>query len=58
MYLRKEISAALQLPIVGTRLTEEGGDVVGGSSEQFAAYNSLESGKWVQVVKVAGVKAE
>lgn len=56
--LHKEITAVLQIPIVRTRLTEEGGDVVGGSPEQFAAYIALETDKWAKVVKVAGVKAE
>jgi tripartite-type tricarboxylate transporter receptor subunit TctC len=57
-FLHKEISAVLQIPLVRTRLTEEGGDVVGGSPEQFAAYIARETEKWARVVKVAGVKAE
>ncbi len=56
--LHREITAVLQIPIVRTRLTEEGGDVVGGSPEQFAAYIALETDKWAKVVKAAGVKAE
>ena len=56
--LHKEIAAVLQIPIVRTRLTEEGGDVVGGTPEQFAAYIALETAKWARVVKMAGVKAE
>ena len=56
--LHREISAVLQIPIVRTRLTEEGGDVVGSTPEQFAAYIALETAKWARVVKMAGVKAE
>lgn len=56
--LHKEISAVLQMPMVRTRLTEEGGDIVGGSSAQFADYIALETQKWARVVRVAGVKAE
>lgn len=56
--LHKEITAVLQIPIVRTRLTEEGGDVVGGTPEQFAAYIAQETEKWAKVVKVASVRAE
>lgn len=56
--LHKEITAVLQIPVVRTRLTEEGGDVVGGTPEQFAVYIELETEKWAKVVKAAGVKAE
>jgi tripartite-type tricarboxylate transporter receptor subunit TctC len=58
VHLHKEITAVLQIPIVRTRLTEEGGDVVGGTPEQFAAYIDFETAKWTKVVKAAGVKAE
>jgi tripartite-type tricarboxylate transporter receptor subunit TctC len=57
-FLHKELTAVLQIPIVRTRLTEEGGDVVGGTPEQFAAYIEQETVKWGKVVKAAGVKAE
>ena len=56
--LHREITAVLHIPIVRTRLTEEGGDVVGGTPEQFAAYIAQETEKWGRVVKAAGVKAE
>ncbi len=59
--LHREITAVLQIPIVRTRLTEEGGDVVGGTPEQFAAYIALETEKWAKVVKTmlaAGVRVE
>lgn len=57
-FLYKEIGAVLQIPVVRTRLTEEGGDVVGSTPQQFAAYIELETAKWAKVVKVAGVRAE
>lgn len=56
--LHREITAVLQIPILRMRLTEEGGDVVGGSPEQFAAYIALETEKCAKVVKAAVVKAE
>lgn len=57
-FLYKEIGAVLQIPVVRTRLTEEGGDVVGSTPQQFAAYIELETAKWAKVVKAAGVRAE
>lgn len=56
--LYKEIGAVLQIPLVRARLTEEGGDVVGSTPEQFAAYIEQETAKWAKVVKAAGVRAE
>ena len=56
--LHAEISAVLKVPLVRTRLTEEGGDVVGGTQQQFAAYIVQESEKWAKVVRAAGVKVE
>ncbi len=56
--LHREITAVLQIPMVRTRLTEEGGDVVGGTPEQFAAYIAQETGKWAKVVRAANVRAE
>ena len=57
-FLHREISVVLQAPIVRTRLTEEGGDVVGGTPAQFAAYIATETAKWAKVVKAANVRAE
>jgi tripartite-type tricarboxylate transporter receptor subunit TctC len=37
---------------------EEGGDVVGGTPQQFAAYIEQETAKWAQVVRAAHVRAE
>ncbi len=56
--LHREITAVLQIPMVRTRLTEEGGDVVGGTPEQFAAYIAQETEKWAKVVRAANVRAE
>ena len=56
--LHREITAVLQIPLVRTRLTEEGGDIVGGTPDEFADFIARETVKWAQVVKAAGVKAE
>ncbi len=57
-FLHREITAVLKIPVVRTRLMEEGGDVVGGTPQQFAAYIALETAKWATVVKAANVRAE
>ncbi len=57
-FLHGEISAVLRVPLVRMRLTEEGGDIVGGTSTQFAAYIEAETVKWAKVVKAAHVRAE
>ncbi len=56
--LHREITAVLQIPLVRMRLTEEGGDIVGGTPGEFADFIARETVKWAQVVKAAGVKAE
>lgn len=56
--LHREFMAALQHPVVRTRLMDEGGDVVGSSPEEFAAYIRAETVKWAKVVKTAGIRAE
>ena len=56
--LHAEITRVLNIPMVRTRLGEEGGDVVGGTPAQFAAYIEQETVKWAKVVKAAGVRAE
>ena len=54
----QEISEVLRIPQVRTRLTEEGGDGVGGTPEQVSAFTGLETAKWAGVVQAKGVTAE
>jgi tripartite-type tricarboxylate transporter receptor subunit TctC len=55
--LNQEIGAILQLPEVRERLTHEGGDVIGGTPEQFAAHIEREIAKWTKVVNAANIRA-
>ena len=48
----------LRLPEVKEQLSSEGGEVVGGTPQEFAAYMEREIGKWTKLVKAAGIKAE
>jgi len=57
-FLYRELMAILQEPQVRTRLTEEGGEVVGGTPEQFSAYIRTETAKWSKVIKAANIRAD
>ena len=50
--------ATLQEPQVRTRLTEEGGDIVASTPDQFTAYIKIETAKWAKVIKAANIRAE
>jgi len=56
--LHREFAGILKNPAVRTRLENEGGDVVAGTPEEFAAYIRIETAKWAKVVKDANVQAE
>jgi len=56
--LHREITSVMQIPVVRARLTEEGGDIAGGTPEQFAAYIAVETEKWAKVVRSANIRAE
>src|SRR5262249_2802226 len=56
--LNEAIQAILQAPEVREQLASEGGEVVGGTPNEFAAYMEREIGKWTKVVKAAGIKPE
>ena len=50
--------ATLQEPQVRTRLTEEGGDIVASTPDQFTAYIKTETAKWAKVIKAAHIRVE
>jgi tripartite-type tricarboxylate transporter receptor subunit TctC len=50
--------AALALPDVRARLSEEGAEVIGNSSAELAAYVTAEIPKWAALARQAGVKPE
>jgi tripartite-type tricarboxylate transporter receptor subunit TctC len=56
--LNAEIVKALAAPEVRDSLTGEGGEVLGGTPAQFAAFLQSEQAKWSRVVKEAGVKVD
>jgi tripartite-type tricarboxylate transporter receptor subunit TctC len=56
--LNAEMNQALALPSVREKLAGLGVEVVGGTSEQFAAHIRKETAKWGEVVRRAGVKVD
>ncbi len=56
--LNTEINAILKSPDVVEKISSQGGEILGGSSEQFAAFLKADTAKWAQLVKNAGIKLE
>jgi tripartite-type tricarboxylate transporter receptor subunit TctC len=57
-FLHKELIAVLQNPAVRARLMDEGGEVIGGTPQQYAAVIHNDLVKWTKLVKAAGIRAE
>ena len=56
--LNAEVAKALAAPEVRESLAGEGGEVLGGTPAQFAAFLKAEQAKWSKVVKDSGVKLD
>jgi tripartite-type tricarboxylate transporter receptor subunit TctC len=56
--LHDDIVRILQLPNVRELLVKDGGEPVGSTPEQFAAFIKAETVKWARVVKDAGIQQE
>ncbi len=56
--LNAAIRSALEAPAVREALTREGGEVLGGSPAEFAAFLTAEQAKWSRVVKQSGAKID
>ena len=56
--LNAEINKVLQADEVRTTVAKEGGDVLGGSRAQFAAFLAREHAKWNKAVKESGAKVD
>jgi tripartite-type tricarboxylate transporter receptor subunit TctC len=56
--LNAEINKALQDPGVRRAIQAEGGDVIGGTAEEFAAYIKSEMAMWATLVKDSGAKVD
>ncbi len=56
--LNADLGRALDTAAVRDRLERLGGEVVGGTPEQFAAFIRAEMSKWDKVIRGAGIKAD
>ena len=56
--LNKNINAVLKQPAVRAKLMSEGGEVLGGTSEQFANLLAKDIVHWGKVVKDSGIKLD
>jgi tripartite-type tricarboxylate transporter receptor subunit TctC len=56
--LNAEINKALKDPAVRKAIEAEGGEVIGGTQEQFAAYMKSELAMWQSLVKDSGAKVD
>jgi tripartite-type tricarboxylate transporter receptor subunit TctC len=56
--LNTEINAILKSPEAVEKINSQGGEILGGSAEQFAAFLKADTVKWAQLIKSAGIKLE
>lgn len=56
--LNKNINQILKQPEVKAKLMSDGGDVMGGTSEQFSALLSKDITRWAKVIKDSGTKLD
>jgi tripartite-type tricarboxylate transporter receptor subunit TctC len=48
----------LKLPDVAERIAAQGGEIVGNTPAEFAAFIDAESAKYAKIIREAGVKPE
>ena len=56
--IHDDVVAALKLPDLRERIASQGGDVIGDTPQEFAAFIAAESAKYAAIIKQAGVKLE
>jgi len=56
--LNSEINAILETPEIATKLSQLGGEVVGGSPDDFKTFIQSEAKKWGRVIQNAKIKME
>lgn len=56
--LNAEIAAILKMPDVVEKIASQGGEIIGGTPEEFAAFLPADSAGWGRLVKEANVKVD
>lgn len=56
--LNTEIAAILKAPDVAAKIHEQGGEIMGGSSEEFAKFIATDSAAFAKLVKEANIKLD
>lgn len=56
--LNTEIRAVLNLPEVVEKIASQGGEIVAGPADEFAAFLPKDTASWAELVKAAGVRIE
>jgi len=56
--LNREVLRALVSPDIKERLANQGMETIGGTPEEFVAYNRREMQKWSKVIRERGIKVE
>ncbi len=56
--LNAEIAAILKMPDVVEKIASQGGEIIGGTPEEFAAFLPGDSASWGRLVKEANVKVD
>ncbi|OGP62659.1 MAG: hypothetical protein A2169_06825 [Deltaproteobacteria bacterium RBG_13_47_9] len=56
--LNTEFMKVLRTPEIREKLTQQGFEAVGSSSEEYIAFLKKETEKWAEVVRIAGIKVE
>ena len=56
--LNTEIAAILKLPDVAEKIASQGGEIIGGTPESFAAFIPEDSASWAKLVKDANVRMD
>jgi len=56
--IHDDVIAALKLPDLSERIASQGGDIVGDTPAEFAAFIAAESEKFAKIIKQAGVRLD